>query len=221
MSITFRADKGSALTYAEMDTNLGSYFYSSSVENYGTELVLHYKSSNQVPINQTSHRVPLLKGLAGGSDKRVAFFSGSAALSTAAGFIVDGTKVGINVNETTDVPLTYQLEVSGSIRASQAVYTNSDITFKENVTPITNGLDRILSSQGVYFNWIGDNPDNIQIGYIAQDLQKSIPEVVEEDNTGYLSVNYSSIVAVLTEAIKEQQATIEDLKQRIITLESQ
>jgi len=220
MSITFRADKGSALTYSEMDTNLGSYFYSSSLGNYGTELVLYYKSSTNVPINQAAHRIPLIKGLTGGTNRRIAFFSGSAALTTAAGLIVDGTKVGINVNETTDIPLTYQLEVSGSIRASQAVYTNSDRIFKENITPIQQGLSRILSSQGVSFNWIGKKPEEIQLGFIAQDLENTMPEAVAVDKEGHLSVNYDSVIPVLVEAIKDQQKLIEDLQQRLTLLEN-
>ena len=48
MAITFRANKGQALTYAEMDTNLGSYFYSSSLD--GNNLYLHYTGSAEVPI---------------------------------------------------------------------------------------------------------------------------------------------------------------------------
>ena len=52
MAITFRANKGQALTYSEMDTNLGNYFYSSSLESAGTVLVLHYTSSIEVPIKR-------------------------------------------------------------------------------------------------------------------------------------------------------------------------
>lgn len=66
MAITFRANKGQALTYAEMDTNLGSYFYSSSLakENWaGGATVnfahLFYTGSTLVPINQNAHVIPL------------------------------------------------------------------------------------------------------------------------------------------------------------------
>ena len=50
MAITFRANKGQALTYGEMDTNLGNFFYSSSVSNNGTVLNLHYTGSSDVPV---------------------------------------------------------------------------------------------------------------------------------------------------------------------------
>ncbi|MFZ9219895.1 MAG: tail fiber domain-containing protein [Sediminibacterium sp.] len=66
MAITFRANKGEALTYKEMDTNLGSYFYSSSLTKQswaGGETVdfahLFYTGSTLVPVNQVAHLIPL------------------------------------------------------------------------------------------------------------------------------------------------------------------
>ena len=50
------------------------------------------------------------------------------------------------------------------------------------------------------------------IGVIAQEIQKVLPEVVTEDNKGYLSVSYGNIVGVLIEAVKELKAEVEDLK---------
>ncbi len=70
MAITFRANKGQALTYREMDTNLGSYFYSSSLtrQSWGTGantrstvdfVTLFYTGSSLIPWNLPAHRVPL------------------------------------------------------------------------------------------------------------------------------------------------------------------
>jgi len=66
MAITFRANKGQALTYQEMDTNLGSYFYSSSLTkntwNSGTTVdfvTLFYTGSSLVPVNKPAHLIPL------------------------------------------------------------------------------------------------------------------------------------------------------------------
>jgi hypothetical protein len=209
MAITFRANKGQALTYNEMDTNFGSFFYSSSVSNGGNTLNLHYKDSSAVPINEATHQISLVTSLAGGPDKRVAFFS-SSALTTSEGFIVDNGKVGINVNESTDTPLTYQLEVSGSIRASQGVFANSDERLKDNINTIENALDKVDKLRGVEFNWTGDF--DTQIGVIAQEVKEVLPEVVEQDNIGHYQVNYSAIVPVLIEAIKELKNEIEELK---------
>jgi hypothetical protein len=209
MAITFRANKGQALTYNEMDTNFGSFFYSSSVSNGGNTLNLHYKDSSAVPINEATHQISLVTSLAGGPDNRIAFFS-SSALTSREGFIVDNGKVGINVNESTDTPLTYQLEVSGSIRASQGVFANSDERLKDNINTIENALDKVGILRGVEFNWTGDF--DTQIGVIAQEVKEVLPEVVEQDNIGHYQVNYSAIVPVLIEAIKELKNEIEELK---------
>lgn len=213
MAITFRANKDQALTYSEMDQNFGSYFYSSSIESSGTELVLHYTSSIEVPINQASHRISLNRGVQGGVNRRVAYYKGASALSSSAGFIVDGTKVGINVDESTDLPLTYQLEVSGSIRASQGVLSNSDRRLKQKIRPIQKASEIVSSIDGVQFEWTGKNGK--QYGVIAQDIQKVIPQVVSEDNMGYLSVNYSAIIPFLIESIKELQEEVKVLKSKL------
>ena len=120
MAVTFRANKTQPLTYDEMDQNLGSFFYSSSIANGGRNLVLHYTGSGNVPINKTAHEVSLVSGVQPGVSGRFAFYSGSASLTTAQGLIISQSggrvSVGINVNESTDFPLTNALEVSGSIR---------------------------------------------------------------------------------------------------------
>lgn len=217
MAITFRANKGQALSYGEMDTNLGSYFYSSSINHGGRSLVLHYTSSQAVPISKASHEVPLVKGIQPGSDKRVAFYSGSATLTTTSGFIVSGSSVGINVNEFNDLPLTYTLEVSGSIRTSAALYQSSDERLKHNIETVDNALSKITSSRGVFF----DRNNNIrEAGVVAQEIEKTIPEVVSKDSKDYLSVNYNGIVGVLIEAIKEQNKRIDELEEKLSKIQT-
>ena len=209
--IKFRANKGQALTYAEMDTNLGSFYYSSSIA--GSDLYLHYTSSLNVPVNQSSHRIPLSVGTVAGTVWNVQY-NNNNNLAGAEDFIYSGSKVGIN---TSVENLTYNLEVSGSIRASAGLLSNSDERLKENIYPIDNALSRVGQIEGVYFNW-KDQPER-QIGVIAQNVQKVLPEVVSEDNNSYLSVDYSKIVPLLVEAINEQSSIIMDLEERISKLE--
>lgn len=211
MAIIFRANKGQALTYAEMDTNLGSYFYSSSVD--GNNLYLHYTSSANVPVNEPPHRIPLTAGQVAGSSYNVQY-NLEGNLAGASDFIYSGSKVGVN---TAVENLTYNLEVSGSIRASAAVLSNSDERLKENIYPIDNAVSRVGQIEGVYFDWKtgGDR----QVGVIAQQVEKVLPEVVSKDNNSYLSVDYSKLVPLLIEAINEQSSNIKDLEDRISKLE--
>ena len=217
MAITFRANKGQALTYGEMDTNLGSYFYSSSIDNSGTVLVLHYSSSLNVPVNNPSHRVPLVRGIGSlGADRRLAFFSGSAALNSDNGLYVDlSGSLGVGISNYVDV-LSHKLTVSGSIGINGTVKQISDERFKTNINTISGSLGKILSSRGVTFDMDG----NTQVGVIAQEIRETIPEVVHEDREGWLSVSYSNIVGVLIEAIKEQNTRIDELETRLTNLEN-
>ena len=212
MAITFRANKGQALTYSEMDTNLGSYFYSSSIN--GTILTLHYTGSTAVPVDQQDHDIQLLSNISiTGTENRIVKFGSGGSLAGQAGFITDTAgNVGINIDESTDLPLTYNLEVSGSIRASQGVLTNSDERLKDNIETIDGGLERVQELRGVSFNWT--NQEDKTLGFIAQEIKEVLPEVVKEDNKGFYQVDYSAVVPVLVEAIKDLKAEIEELKNK-------
>ena len=58
-----------------------------------------------------------------------------------------------------------------------------------------------------------------QFGFIAQEFENIFPEVVKTETDGYKSINYSEMIPVLLEAVKEQQKIIEDLTKRIEALE--
>jgi hypothetical protein len=105
------------------------------------------------------------------------------------------------------------LEVNGDIFAN-AYYYSSDERLKENVVKIGNAVDTVESLEGVYFNWKENGEKSI--GLIAQDVEKVLPEVVlTNEETGMKSISYGNIVAVLIEAVKEQQKEIDELKEQI------
>lgn len=95
---------------------------------------------------------------------------------------------------------------------STIVTSSSDFVLKKDIITFENALDVIKSLRGVSFRW-KDNGDK-NIGLVAQEVEQILPEVVKED-LGLKSINYSSIVGVLVEAIKEQQTEIEILKKKI------
>ena len=109
-----------------------------------------------------------------------------------------------------------RINKDGNATFSGTVTANSDERLKENVVGITNALDKVLDLRGVFFNRIGD-PER-QIGVIAQEVEKVIPELVLEAGDGVKSVAYQNMVAVLIEAIKEQQEQINELKDRLDNL---
>ena len=104
----------------------------------------------------------------------------------------------------------YKLDVSGTIRATGDVIAYSDIRVKENIKTIDNALNKVKNLRGVEYNKIDNTEKNI--GVIAQEVEKILPEVVKEDGEGMKSVAYGNITAILIEAIKEQQKQIDELK---------
>ena len=102
---------------------------------------------------------------------------------------------------------------SGTLSAT--VFTSlSDRTQKEDIRPIENSIEIVKQLTGVRYNW-KNNTNQPSIGLIAQDVEEVIPEVVVEMADGLKSVSYGNIVAVLIEAIKEQQVRIEELESRL------
>jgi hypothetical protein len=92
------------------------------------------------------------------------------------------------------------------------VFATSDERLKTNVTTIEDSVGKVLQLRGVNYRSLQDN--KINIGVIAQEIQEIIPEVVQENSDGYLSVSYGNITGLLIEAIKELKLEIEILKKR-------
>lgn len=90
----------------------------------------------------------------------------------------------------------------------------SDSRYKKSIRTVANPLASIEGLRGVSFEWnpaTGRSfPKGRQIGFVAQEVRKVLPELVSEDEKGYLSVEYANVVPVLVEAIKAQQKQITD-----------
>ena len=84
---------------------------------------------------------------------------------------------------------------------------------KENITPIEGSLDKIMALQGVNFDW-KDGKEK-QIGLLADDVAKVVPEVVQFTDKKATALQYSKMVALLIEGMKEQQQEINELKRLI------
>ncbi|MCO5252178.1 MAG: tail fiber domain-containing protein [Candidatus Kapabacteria bacterium] len=142
--------------------------------------------------------------------------------------IVKGRQVGIN----TSAP-TQNLDVNGNARfrsiASDAYHgvlnrksdgtlttATSDIRFKENILTLENSLERVKQLRGVSFTWKSNPEYGTRIGFIAQEFEKVMPELAFINPTdGFMGINYAEMTAVLVEAMKEQQAIIDEQNKRI------
>jgi hypothetical protein len=160
----------------------------------------------------------------GATNKDLVFFTNSGAVSTVSangtkrmtikgsnGQIImgSGNAVGTNV-----------LTVGGEISAS-AFNVNSDKRLKTNIRSSQYGLKEIMQFRPVSWNWKDRSLNtSTQLGLIAQDAKKVIPEIVSgNEQTTTLSINYTELIPVLINAIKEQQQQIEELKKKVKRLE--
>jgi hypothetical protein len=114
-------------------------------------------------------------------------------------------------------PSSGNVSVVGSLSAASCSCP-SDARLKTGVSPIKGALEKVEKLQGVNYLWKPGArpgvklPEGNQIGLIAQEVEKVVPEVVQTDKDGYKSLSYDKLTAVLIEAVKEQQKQIEELK---------
>ena len=110
--------------------------------------------------------------------------------------------------------VTMGIECTGSITAAGNVSGYSDIRLKENIETISNALYKVTQLRGVEFDR-KDLPNKPhQIGVIAQEIEKVIPEVVHEEE-GVKSVSYGNLVGLLIEAIKDLKEEVNELKAKL------
>ena len=110
------------------------------------------------------------------------------------------------------------LTVNGTVNATGDItaYFSSDERLKDNIELIHNPIQKIKQIKGVSFDW-NDQSTNTghDVGVIAQDIEKVLPELVATRDNGFKAVRYEKIVALLIEAVKEQQSQIEELKEKL------
>ena len=195
-------------SYIDMGINSQGY-------NTGTSALLN--GSNTAYLYATGRDFYIGNGATG---RNLIFFTNNTGTTAGDGDeamrIAANGNIGINTTSTS----TYRLNVSGSIGAS-GYYISSDRRLKTNIKNLGYGLKDVLSLQPVSYNWKDTSQKGTQLGLIAQDVKKVIPEIVAGDeNTETLKMNYTSLVPVLINAIKEQQKQIDDLKKDIEVLKS-
>jgi hypothetical protein len=95
-------------------------------------------------------------------------------------------------------------------------FASSDKNLKDNITPISNPIEKIQKIGGYEFDWIPTDEahsyEGHDIGVIAQEIEEVLPEVVTTRDSGYKGVKYEKIVPLLIQAIKEQQEQINELQ---------
>ena len=116
-----------------------------------------------------------------------------------------------NHNNTSTATLTS----TGALTIAGTLTQNSDARLKKNITSIVNPMPTLLQLNGYHYHWKDDWRENdMQIGLLAQEVEKVMPELVTEDDNGIKSVNYIGLLPYLLEAIKELKAEVDALKKK-------
>ena len=101
--------------------------------------------------------------------------------------------------------------VTGDLTVQGTVYETSDFSLKTNIETIQSSVDTISNIRGVNFDWISSGKHSS--GVIAQEIEAVLPHLVNLNDDGIKTVNYSGLIGVLIEAIKELKTEINQLKQ--------
>ena len=184
---------------AVRDVQIG---YSSDVDAYDDGWTISFVTSLPTIDETSSNNFPFAQGLASAANIPVYFGSTEEFR-----FETDG-----------------DFHADGDVIASST--SVSDIRLKDNIIPIGGALDKIKSLRGVSYTWnAGKKKGKQDIGLIAQEVEEVIPEIVKdkkmplmdgaEPDETYKTIDYEKIIAVLVEAVKDQQTQIDDLKKQI------
>jgi len=140
-----------------------------------------------------------------GVDNRVLTATGADAMNAEANMTFDGST----------------LAVTGAITATGDVtaFSTSDKNLKQNIVNIDGALDKVSQINGVYYDWTEEALEKNkhlkaekEVGVIAQDVEKVLPEIVATREDGTKAVKYERLCAILIESVKELKKEIEELK---------
>jgi hypothetical protein len=160
------------------------------------------------------------------------------ATGESSGNLGSGFAIGNFTDTGNVIQLPFQISRATSVVTfSQQWVISSDERLKENIAPIENALEKVLGLQGVTFNRIGN--EWREMGFIAQQVEPIVPEVVQETPSQYdqvtkqligenltrdgsdaplLGISHGQLTALLVEAVKTLSAQVSELRAEIVSL---
>jgi hypothetical protein len=220
----------------------GNYMSGVSAGNAGIVI-------SHTPAEGSSATISLVSGVVSGSAQiDVASTTGDVALGTrtsgnyvatitaGTGVSTTGATTGEGIAHTISIgqsvatsasPTFAGLTINGAITATGDItaFFTSDKRHKNNIQIIPNALEKVRALNGVTWEW-NDDVNEVtkaapKTGLIAQEVQAVLPEVVKQKEDGYLGLDYSKMMGLMVEAIKEQQLQIEKLQLEVADLKKQ
>ena len=194
--------KGSALLF--VDGSAATFdFQNSSVLQMGGTTVIDASRNLENIVNASTSKLTLVAPTAANLE---CFASGTGTPTT--NWRISGASSNLMT-----------LNGSGNLTISGSLSQNSDRRIKDNIAPITDALSKICSLQGSTYTRIDEGQDTTKVhaGLIAQDVEAILPEAVGETGEGIKTIDYTGVVALLVQSIKELKAEVDELKKQLIT----
>lgn len=102
---------------------------------------------------------------------------------------------------------------AGNMTLTGTLTQNSDRRLKADIRPITDAIGKLSRINGITYHWLDKSRERReQLGVLAQDVEQVFPQAVTSDENGFMSVNYSGLIAPLIEATKELKAQNDELR---------
>ena len=147
-------------------------------------------------------------------------FLRSNATDTASGEITFSNTTNSTSKTTGAVKISGGVGISKTLNVGEDVvaYASSDRRLKDEITPISNPIDKINQIGGYSFIWNSEKQNIYKgkdYGVIAQEIEEILPELVDTRENGYKAVKYDKLVSLLIEGIKELSEEVKELKEKI------
>lgn len=122
----------------------------------------------------------------------------------------DGLLIQTPANQKIPVLITSDLVITGSL------YNTSDVRLKENITEISTAkMNDLFTLNPLVFSYKNDKTKKVHYGLLAQDVERVFPELVEDNMSGYKTVNYQELLPLMLAKMKNMQEQIDELKENL------
>lgn len=155
--------------------------------------------------------IPAIEVLDNGTVK-LAPYGGTLVMGSMGTWVTSGNVINLT-NGSGVTKFSFDI-VSGDFTAQGDIISISDATLKDDIRPIEDALQIVQSLNGVTFHRKDDLTPRRSVGLLAQDVESVLPEAVRQDTRGK-AVAYGNLVGLLVEAIKDQQAQIDELRSKV------
>ena len=162
-----------------------------------SETTLNTRLGNYVPTNKVQSSVD------DKADGKIVRFFGEGTIGKVTTINFNGYPLSVGNNG--------DLSYSGRLRPRQINLT-SDKRLKSDIRKL-GGIDKVLALTGYSYQF--KDSEERSAGLLAQDVQQVLPEAISQDENGYLSLDYNAVIALLVNAVKDQQTMIDILTEQV------